>query len=155
ISGGPGTGKTTTVARLLALLVELALAEGAEPPRILLLAPTGKAAGRLVESIRGAKAHLSTTPEVLSALPEEASTIHRALGVRRGRRGYHHDAKRPLLADVVLVDEASMVDLALMRHLVEAVSPAARLILLGDRHQLASVEAGSVLSELCAAAEPA
>lgn len=154
ISGGPGTGKTTTVARLLALLVELALEAGHLPPRILLLAPTGKAAGRLVESIRGAKARLKTAPEVLAALPEEARTIHRALGVRRGTSGYWHDASRPLIADVVLVDEASMVDLALMRHLFEAVPPGARLILLGDRHQLASVEAGSVLSELCLAAQP-
>lgn len=153
ISGGPGTGKTSTVARLLALLVELSLEQEQEPPRILLLAPTGKAAGRLVESIRLAKARLDTRPEVLAAVPEEARTIHRALGVRRGGNGYWHDASRPLLADLVLVDEASMVDLAVMRHLVEAVPPHARLILLGDRHQLASVEAGSVLGELCAAAE--
>lgn len=153
ISGGPGTGKTSTVARLLTLLVESALARGQAPPRILLLAPTGKAAGRLVESIRLAKGRLDAAPEVLAAVPEEARTIHRALGVRRGGGGYWHDASRPLLADVVLVDEASMVDLALMRHLVEAVPPTARLILLGDRHQLASVEAGSVLGELCAAAE--
>ena len=154
ISGGPGTGKTTTVARLLSLLAEVSLERGQAPPRILLLAPTGKAAGRLVESIRLAKGRLDTTPEVLAAVPEEARTIHRALGARRGGGGgYWHDASRPLLADVVLVDEASMVDLALMRHLIEAVPPAARLILLGDRHQLASVEAGSVLGELCAAAE--
>lgn len=155
ISGGPGTGKTTTVARLLALLVELSLDAGEPPPRILLLAPTGKAAGRLVESIRGAKSRLDAAPQVLAALPEEARTIHRALGVRRGSSGYWHDASRPLIADVVLVDEASMVDLALMRHLFEAVPPGARLVLLGDRHQLASVEAGSVLSELCLAADAA
>lgn len=153
ISGGPGTGKTSTVARLLALLVEQSLRVGGEPPRILLLAPTGKAAGRLMESIRHAKGRLQTSSEVLACVPEEASTIHRALGVRQHGGGYWHDASRPLVTDLVLVDEASMVDLALMRHLVEAVPAKARLILLGDRHQLASVEAGSVLGELCTAAE--
>lgn len=155
ISGGPGTGKTSTVARLLTLLVESALAAGHKPPRMLLLAPTGKAAGRLVESIRQAKTRLQTSAEVLALVPEEASTIHRALGVRQRTGRYWHDASRPLVADLVLVDEASMVDLALMRHLVEAVPRGARLILLGDRHQLASVEAGSVLGELCAAADAA
>lgn len=153
ISGGPGTGKTSTVARLLALLVEQSLRAREEPPRILLLAPTGKAAGRLMESIRQAKGHLRTSSEVLACIPEEASTIHRALGVRPHGGKYWHDASRPLVADVVLVDEASMVDLALMRHLLEAVPAKARFILLGDRHQLASVEVGSVLGELCTAAE--
>ncbi len=150
ISGGPGTGKTSTVVRLLALLVEQALARGDRAPRVLLLAPTGKAAARLVESIRAAKGRLDASDEVKAAIVEEASTIHRALGVRRDTpTRYRHDASRPLVADVVLVDEASMVDVALMRSLVQAVAPRARLVLLGDRHQLASVEAGSVLAELC------
>ncbi len=155
ISGGPGTGKTSTVVRILALLAEQALSRAERPPRVLLLAPTGKAAARLVESIRSAKGQLALPVEVSSAIVEEASTIHRALGVtRESASRYLRNAHRPLVADVVLVDEASMVDLALMRHLVEAVPREARLILLGDRHQLASVEAGSVLAELCAAPEP-
>ncbi len=152
ISGGPGTGKTSTVVRILALLVEQFLARGERAPRVVLLAPTGKAAARLVESIRGAKSQLELSPEVSRAITEEASTIHRALGVTRDSANrYLRNAERPLIGDVVLVDEASMVDLSLMRNLVEAVPPEARLILLGDRHQLASVEAGSVLAELCAA----
>lgn len=154
ISGGPGTGKTSTVVRILALLVEQAFSRGERAPRVMLLAPTGKAAGRLVESIQGAKRSLKAAPEVQAAIVEEARTIHRALGVTRGSSArYHRNAERPLVADVVIVDEASMVDLALMRSLVEAVPAEARLILLGDRHQLASVEAGSVLAELCSAAE--
>ncbi len=152
ISGGPGTGKTSTVVRILALLVEQYLARGERAPRVVLLAPTGKAAARLVESIRGAKSQLDLSPDVSRAITEEASTIHRALGVTRDSANrYLRNAERPLIGDVVLVDEASMVDLSLMRNLVEAVPPEARLILLGDRHQLASVEAGSVLAELCAA----
>lgn len=150
ISGGPGTGKTSTVVKILALLAERALASGESPPRVLLLAPTGKAAARLVESIRGAKAGLEVAPEIIAAITEDSSTIHRALGVRPdSSTRYLRTQENPLPEDVILVDEASMVDLALMRHLVEAVRPDARLILLGDRYQLASVEAGSVLAELC------
>ncbi len=153
ISGGPGTGKTSTVVRILALFIEQAVAAGKKAPRVLLLAPTGKAAARLVESIQGAKSKLEVSAEVRAAIVEEASTIHRALGVMRDSASrFHRNADRPLVADVVIVDEASMVDLALMRSLVEAVPPEAKLVLLGDRHQLASVEAGSVLSELCRAA---
>ena len=150
ISGGPGTGKTSTVVKILALLVGQRARLGLRPPRVLLLAPTGKAAMRLTEAIRRAKTGLACTEEVRGAIPEEASTIHRALGSVGGSgTRFRHDAEHPLRADVVLVDEASMVDLALMTRLVAAVPHDARLILLGDKDQLASVEAGAVLGELC------
>lgn len=150
IVGGPGTGKTSTVARILALLTEQSFARRGAGLTCLLLAPTGKAAARLADAIKAAKSRLACTPEVLQAIPEEASTIHRALGSRRGSvTRFYHDQETPLIADLVLVDEASMVDIALMRRLLEAVPPSARLVLLGDRHQLASVEAGSVLADIC------
>jgi exodeoxyribonuclease V alpha subunit len=150
ISGGPGTGKTYTVVKILALLVQQAFDAGLRPPRIQLVAPTGKAAARLRDSIRANKAGLPLSDAVRAAIPEEASTIHRCLGARpTGARRYRHDGENPLLADVVLVDEASMVDLALMARLVDALRPAARLILLGDKDQLASVEAGAVLGDIC------
>lgn len=151
ISGGPGTGKTSTVVKILALLAEQRLRAGEPPPRALLLAPTGKAAMRLTESIRDAKAKLDCDENVRAAIPEASSTIHRALGVIEGSTTrFRHHRDNPLPADVVLVDEASMVDLALMARLVDAVPDEARLILLGDKDQLASVEAGAVLGELCA-----
>lgn len=150
ISGGPGTGKTTTVVRILALLIEQALATGRPPPRVRLLAPTGKAAARLVESIAAQVADLPCTEEVRAAIPREAATIHRGLGWRPGSpTRFAHDAERPLPADVVLVDEASMVDLALMAKLFAAAPRSARVILLGDMNQLASVEAGAILGDIC------
>ncbi|HUT79400.1 MAG TPA: exodeoxyribonuclease V subunit alpha [Polyangia bacterium] len=154
IDGGPGTGKTTAVARILALLAERAMAADTEPPRVALLAPTGKAAARLAESLRdalepGGPGSIATSPAVRDALPREASTIHRALGWSPAAGGFRHDAANPLAADVVVVDETSMVDLALLARLVAAVPPAARLILLGDRDQLASVEAGAVFGDIC------
>ncbi len=151
VTGGPGTGKTSTVVRIVAVLVELARSSNVAPPRALLLAPTGKAAARVAEAVRGAKARLVATGvlpvDVAGAIPDEAKTVHRALGVRRDG-GFWHQAENRLPYDVVIVDEASMVDLALMRHLVDALADRATLVLLGDRDQLASVEAGSVLSEL-------
>lgn len=155
ISGGPGTGKTSTVVKILALLVQQAQKRQQPPPRIHLLAPTGKAAARMVESIQKAKASLDMPPEVIDAIPEEASTIHRTLGPLgpTGTRFRHH-AGNPLPTDVVLVDEASMVDLALMARLVSAVPPKARLILLGDKDQLASVEAGAILGDICTPPAP-
>lgn len=152
VAGGPGTGKTSTVVKVLALLVDAARGIGAAPPRIMLVAPTGKAAARLGESIRSSLERLQLDPAVLGAIPTQATTIHRALGVR-ARGGFHHGMERPLEADLVVVDEASMVDLALMRAVVEALRPGTRLVLLGDRDQLASVEAGSVLADLCDAAQ--
>jgi exodeoxyribonuclease V alpha subunit len=150
ISGGPGTGKTTTVVKILALLAEQSERRGRRF-RAELLAPTGKAAMRLAESIRSAKSGLACRPEIRAAIPETTRTIHRCLGAigatgTRFRRG----PRAPLDADLVLVDEASMVDLALMARLAAAVPAHARLVLLGDRHQLASVEAGSVLGDICA-----
>lgn len=146
ISGGPGTGKTTTVARILALLVEQA---AGGKLRIALAAPTGKAAARLEEAIGNAKRNLGGEPAVMDAIPEEASTLHRLLGTIPGSPYFRHDSGSPLTADVVIVDEASMVDLALMAKLVRALPPEARLIMLGDKDQLASVEAGAVLGDIC------
>jgi exodeoxyribonuclease V alpha subunit len=155
ISGGPGTGKTSTVVKILLLLAEQARARAEPMPRMLLLAPTGKAAARLSEAVQRAKGSLAADAAVLAAIPEEASTIHRALGVFGGhapRFRHHRDA--PLAADAVVVDEASMVDLALMSRLLEAVPASARVLLLGDKDQLASVEAGAVLGDICGAGLP-
>jgi len=149
ISGGPGTGKTFTVAKLLAILQEQARARGRAPARVLLLAPTGKAAQRLGEAIQQNLADLP--PELGGLVPSQASTIHRALGFQeRTPTRFRHGEERPLPADVVVVDEASMVDLPLMTKLVAAVHPHARLVLLGDKDQLASVEAGAILAEIYA-----
>jgi exodeoxyribonuclease V alpha subunit len=150
ISGGPGTGKTFTVVKILALFIEQALHAGRRPPRLTLAAPTGKAAARLVESVRRNKAKLACAEEVLRAIPETASTIHRALGSIGGSgTRFRHHADNPLVTDAVLVDEASMVDLALMSRLADATPPSASLILIGDQDQLASVEAGAVLGDIC------
>jgi exodeoxyribonuclease V alpha subunit len=149
ISGGPGTGKTTTVAALLALIVEQAQAQG-RTLGIRLVAPTGKAAQRMGEALRASVDRLPISEEVRRALPtEDASTIHRALGYQpRTPTRFRHDRHNPLSADVVVADEASMIDLALMTKLVEAVPATARLVLLGDKDQLASVDAGAVLADL-------
>ena len=146
ISGGPGTGKTTTVVRLLAALLEQ---PGNERLAIGLAAPTGKAAARMAESIRQAKAKLPVTDAVKQALPEEASTLHRLLGSRGTDPRVRHTAENPLPLDVLVVDEASMVDLAMMAKLLVALPSIARLILLGDKDQLCAVEAGAVFAELC------
>nr|WP_286945949.1 exodeoxyribonuclease V subunit alpha [Pseudomonas sp. UBA6718] len=146
ISGGPGTGKTTTVVRLLAALLEQ---PGGDRLAIGLAAPTGKAAARMAEAIRNAKAELPLADHLKALLPEEARTLHRLLGSRGDSPAVRHDAARPLALDVLVMDEASMVDLALMAKLVDALPPQARLILLGDKDQLAAVEAGAVFAELC------
>ncbi|MBT8767434.1 exodeoxyribonuclease V subunit alpha [Metapseudomonas boanensis] len=146
ISGGPGTGKTTTVVRLLAALLEQ---PGGQRLAIGLAAPTGKAAARMAEAIRNAKAELPVSDSIKAALPEEARTLHRLLGSRGDSPRVRHHADNPLPLDVLVVDEASMVDLALMAKLLDALPPNARLILLGDKDQLAAVEAGAVFAELC------
>lgn len=147
ISGGPGTGKTTTVVKVLVLLLEQNPAL-----RLQLAAPTGKAAARMVESIRGARVKLQLPAQIAARLPDQASTLHRLLGyqggARGGTRGYRHDAFNPLLVDCLIIDEASMIDLALMRALLDATPTHARIILLGDRDQLASVDAGNVLGDI-------
>ncbi|MBE9608719.1 exodeoxyribonuclease V subunit alpha [Chitinilyticum piscinae] len=150
ITGGPGTGKTTTVLRLLALLQENALyADDGRALQIRLAAPTGKAAARLSESIRKGIAQLPTSDLVKRHIPDRVSTLHRLLGAQAGTRRFRHHAQNPLPADVVVVDEASMIDLDLAHSLFMALAPNTRLILLGDKDQLASVEAGAVLAELC------
>ncbi|OEY70922.1 exodeoxyribonuclease V subunit alpha [Rheinheimera salexigens] len=147
ITGGPGTGKTTTVVKLLALLLQ----STASKITIKLAAPTGKAAVRLTESISGAIANLPT--DFQAAIPTEVVTLHRLLGAMPNRRQFKHNAEQPLALDVLVVDEASMVDLEMMAALLQALPSHARLILLGDKDQLASVEAGSVLGDLCRGAE--
>lgn len=155
ISGGPGTGKTTTVAKLLAALVmqeqpDTDTLDSASVPHIVLVAPTGKAAARLTESIGKAVQSLPVPPAVQSAIPTQASTLHRLLGAIPGRASFRHHAANPLHADVLVVDEASMVDLPMMARLLEALPVHCKLILLGDKDQLASVEAGAVLGDICA-----
>jgi exodeoxyribonuclease V alpha subunit len=155
LTGGPGTGKTTTVARVLVLAVEAAARRG-ETLRVALAAPTGKAAARLSESLRESYAKIVADGRLdeplRDLLPSVASTLHRLLGGRPDSVHFRHDAKNPLEADLVIVDEASMVDLPLMGKLASALPPHARLILLGDRDQLPSVETGDVLAALCDAA---
>ncbi|MDV2079127.1 exodeoxyribonuclease V subunit alpha [Marinobacter xestospongiae] len=165
ITGGPGTGKTTTVVKLLAALQAVAIA-GADGNaagralRIRLAAPTGKAAARLNESIAGAVSRLDLTglPEgeaVRETIPSEVTTLHRLLGSIPGSRKFRHHRDNPLLVDVLVVDEASMVDLEMMARTLEALPTGGRLILLGDKDQLASVDAGAVLGELCQRARQA
>ncbi|MEZ4371947.1 MAG: exodeoxyribonuclease V subunit alpha [Polyangiaceae bacterium] len=149
ISGGPGTGKTTTVVRILATLIEQSRALGKDPPRILLLAPTGKASQRLAEAITEQKSKLTCESWVSEAIPTEALTIHRALGYQpHSPTRFRYGASEPLSADCVLVDESSMVDLALLTKLVEAVPRHAQLILIGDKDQLSSVETGAILGDV-------
>ena len=147
VTGGPGTGKTTTVVRLLGLLQSQALQAG-KPLRIALAAPTGKAAARLGESIAQA---IQKLPDHMQAhIPTQAQTLHKLLQVRAAVQA---SAVHALALDLVVVDEASMIDLELMARLLAAVPLSASLILLGDKDQLASVEAGAVMGQLCDGAE--
>lgn len=143
ISGGPGTGKTTTVVNLLACL--LAQDRGC---RIALAAPTGKAAARMLEAIRARATHLPDS--IRAQLPQQSYTVHRLLGATHKSGVFRHDATHPLALDALVVDEASMLDLALAVKLFEALPPTARIILLGDKDQLAAVESGAIFAELCA-----
>lgn len=144
ITGGPGTGKTTTVVKILALLQE----HSRMPLEIALAAPTGKAAMRLQESIARNKAFLPCSDEIRQRIPEEVTTLHRLLGALPPSPNFRHNAEKPLVHDLVVVDEASMIDLALMSKLAGALKPGARFIMLGDKDQLASIESGAVLSDL-------
>jgi exodeoxyribonuclease V alpha subunit len=143
LSGGPGTGKTTTLVNLLACLL-------ADQPdqRVALAAPTGKAAARMIEALRGRAGHLPA--DLRERMPSEAHTVHRLLGLNpaTGRSRHHRGAPLPL--DVLVVDEASMLDLALATRLLEAVPESARIVLLGDKDQLAAVESGAVFAEISA-----
>jgi exodeoxyribonuclease V alpha subunit len=152
VTGGPGTGKTTTVVRLLALLQAPAVESG-KPLRIRLAAPTGKAAARLTESISQQVRTLAVADNVRDKIPSEVTTVHRLLGSRPGTRHFRHHAGNHLPLDVLVVDEASMIDLEMMANLLDALPAHARLVLLGDKDQLASVEAGAVLGDLCRDAE--
>jgi exodeoxyribonuclease V alpha subunit len=153
VTGGPGTGKTYTAARLLVLLQSLHA--GPQPLRVALAAPTGKAAARLRQSIQkalqglreqaGTHLNLGAWVDQLDA----ARTLHALLGTQNGTRRFRHDAANPLEVDVLFVDEASMVHLEMMAQLLEALPVTARVVLLGDKDQLSSVEAGAVLGDLC------
>ncbi|EUC95874.1 exodeoxyribonuclease V subunit alpha [Providencia alcalifaciens] len=147
ISGGPGTGKTTTVAKILALLIKL----GHLPHRlrIELAAPTGKAAARLTESLGHALKQLPLNDEERALLPTQAKTLHRLLGAQPESQQFRYHRDNPLALDILIVDEASMVDLPMMSKLIEALPNSAKLIFLGDKDQLASVEAGAVLGDIC------
>lgn len=149
ITGGPGTGKTTTVVKLLGLL-QFAVMQSGQPLRIALAAPTGKAAARLNESIRGAVAQLPLADEVRAQIPLQVMTVHRLLGAQGQDRQFRYHQRNPLLLDVLVIDEASMLDLSLFSAILAALPAQAKLILLGDKDQLASVEAGAVLGDVCA-----
>jgi len=153
VTGGPGTGKTTAVVRLLGLLQTLQLATHHRALRIRLAAPTGKAAARLNVSIASQVAALDVEDRVRAAIPTDVVTLHRLLGARAESRRFHHHVGNPLHLDVLVIDEASMIDLELMSAVLAALPPQARLILLGDKDQLSSVEAGAVLGDLCSRAE--
>jgi len=144
ITGGPGTGKTSVVSKILALIIE-------QNPgvHIALSAPTGKASQRLFEAVRTSVVSIDCKEDIKATIPVEGLTIHRLLGMKAGSRSPRYNARNPLPHDVIIIDEASMVDLALMARLLAAIKPGARLILLGDKDQLASVEAGYVLGDIC------
>jgi len=148
ISGGPGTGKTSTVFKLLAILLELS----DTPLSIAVCAPTGKAASRLSESLSEKKAEYSTE-SFIGLIPEKAHTIHRLLGMRGDTKKPEFGGENKLRHDIVVVDEASMVDISLMSKLLTALKPDCRLILLGDKDQLASVQPGAVLGDICTMAD--
>lgn len=148
ISGGPGTGKTTTVARILAALIKLETQKESEL-KIELAAPTGKAAARLTESLGNAMKVMPLTEKEREILPSQAKTLHRLLGAQPESQQFRFNRNNLLSLDVLIIDEASMVDLPMMAKLIEALPEQAKLIFLGDKDQLASVEAGAVLGDIC------
>ncbi len=164
VSGGPGTGKTTTITKILALLIELHNLQGASKYKsskkgggglnnnhlnILLAAPTGKASIRMLDAISEVQNKLELSDDVKAQMPTQASTLHKLLGFIPEKVTFKHNCNNPLNADVVLVDEASMIDIAMMSKLIEAVPRHAKLILIGDKDQLSSVETGSVFADMC------
>ena len=148
VSGGPGTGKTSVVIKIISILIGASLKKG-EAVSIALTAPTGKAAARLMESVDSAISQNPPHESIRGFIPESAGTIHRLLGYVSGSPSFRHNEENPLPYDVVVVDESSMVDLPLMYRLMKALKPGCRLILLGDRDQLASVEGGAVFGDIC------
>ncbi|WP_337881526.1 exodeoxyribonuclease V subunit alpha [Rheinheimera sp.] len=150
ITGGPGTGKTTTVVKLLALLQQWQHQQQLPPLRLVLAAPTGKAAVRLRSSIQKALVSLALEPAIQAAVPTEVSTVHKLLGARPHSKNFYHNEHHPLALDLLVLDEASMLDVELFSALLRALPLNARLVLLGDKDQLASVEAGALLGSLCA-----
>lgn len=149
ITGGPGTGKTTTVAKILSLLLE-----NNPSLKVALAAPTGKAAARMAESLKETANNpdLGLTPEIQQLFTTlEPSTIHRLLGARPDNIYFRHNAQLPIPHDLVIVDESSMIDVAMFAKLLDAIRPEAKVIFLGDKDQLASVEAGSLFGDLCTA----
>lgn len=149
ISGGPGTGKTTTISKILAVLTAIHNDESVSPLRIIAAAPTGKAAARLTESLTAAIATLPIEQKIKDSLPIDAVTLHRLLGARIDNNEYLYNKKNKLNVDILLIDEASMVDLSMMSKVIAALPDNTRLILLGDKEQLSSVEAGAVFGDLC------
>ncbi|MFP3019338.1 MAG: exodeoxyribonuclease V subunit alpha [Arsenophonus sp.] len=145
ISGGPGTGKTTIIACLLTTLVKLSN----KKLIIQLAAPTGKAAARLTESFNNSLLKLNLSEDEKKIIPEQAQTIHRLLGAQPDRKLLRYHKDNPLLLDVLIIDETSMIDLHMMARLIEALPKHARVIFLGDKDQLASIESGAILNDLC------
>lgn len=150
ISGSPGTGKTTTISKIMALILDVE----DKSWRIALAAPTGKAAARLQESVKKTKEKLNCAAFIKETIPNEAKTIHRLLGTISNSPYFQFNEKNPLPYDLVVIDEASMVDLPLIAKLIAALPKEARLILLGDKDQLASVDAGVVLGDICNQGSP-
>jgi len=145
ICGGPGTGKTTTVSKILALMLECSQKE----LRIALAAPTGKAADRLQKAIASSKAELPCSEKIISCIPETASTLHRLLGTIPNTSSFHHNKDNVLPYDIIVIDEASMIDLPLLSKTLSAAAPETSIILIGDKNQLASVESGAALGDIC------
>lgn len=150
ISGSPGTGKTTAITKIMALILDT----GKTSLRIALAAPTGKAAARLQESVNKTKEKLNCPAQVKEMIPDTAQTIHRLLGSISNSPYFRFNKENPLPYDLVVIDEASMVDLPLLAKLIAALRADSSLILLGDRDQLASVEVGVVLGDICSLAVP-
>lgn len=149
ISGGPGTGKTWTVSNILLLLLQQWQLKGQTPGRILMAAPTGKAAARMTQSIVQNRERLAGISTLARQIPQQAVTLHRLLGMHRYTHQPRYHAANTLNCDVLVLDEASMIDQQMMAAVVDALPLQACLVLLGDKDQLSSVEAGSVFADLC------